>query len=41
MNNHSLIPDKTLDWLLESKDPGARYLALTKLTDLPLMTQLI
>jgi len=34
MKNHSLIPEKTLDWLLESKDPGAKYLALTKLTDL-------
>ena len=34
MNNHSQIPEKTLDWLLESKDPGARFLALSKLSDL-------
>ncbi|MCJ7715094.1 MAG: hypothetical protein MUO54_01060 [Anaerolineales bacterium] len=35
MNNHSLIPEKTLNWLLEPKDPGVRFLAFTKLTDLP------
>lgn len=35
MDNQLLISEKTLDWLLESKDPGARYLALTKLANLP------
>ena len=35
MDNQLLISEKTLDWLLESKDPGARYLALKKLTVLP------
>lgn len=28
------IPDKTLEWLLESEDPGARYLTLKNLADL-------
>ena len=35
MDNQLQIPDKTLDWLLESADTGARYLALKKLTILP------
>lgn len=28
------IPDKTLEWLLESEDPGARYLTLKNLANL-------
>lgn len=33
MNTRSLIPADTLDWLLEPKDPGVRYLALRDLLD--------
>jgi len=34
MSIRNLIPEQTLEWLLESKDPGARYLALKFLSDL-------
>lgn len=30
----NIIPEKTLKWLLEPKDPGARYLALKQLSGL-------
>ncbi len=30
----NLVPEKTLDWLLDPRDPGARYLALKHLSNL-------
>ena len=34
MNNQLKIPEKTLDWLLDPKDPGTRYLTLRTLSAL-------
>ena len=34
MGMRNLIPAKTLEWLLEPEDPGARYLALKHMSGL-------
>ncbi|MCK4489828.1 MAG: hypothetical protein KAU23_06180, partial [Anaerolineales bacterium] len=34
MNWQTIIPEKTLEWLLDPKEPGVRYLALKHLSNL-------